>query len=134
MQHTGIVKYLLDTQILLWASTDSKRLSAGARKILADLDHQLFFSAASLWEIAIKTGVRRPDFDVDPRLFRRGLLDNGYAELAITSEHAVATELLPDIHRDPFDRMLVAQAIAEGMALLTGDATVARYPGSIQKV
>ncbi len=92
------------------------------------------FSAASLWEITIKRGLGREDFEVDPHIFRRALLDNGYDELAITSEHAVAVDGLPEIHRDPFDRILVAQATAEGITLLTSDATVAQYPGPVRKV
>jgi PIN domain nuclease of toxin-antitoxin system len=79
------------------------------------------FSAASLWEVAIKRGLGRDDFQVDPRLLRRGLRDNGYSELAITSEHAIAIDLLPPIHQDPFDRILVAQSTVEGITLLTTD-------------
>lgn len=128
------MKYLLDTQILLWAAADSKRLTPAARRLLNDTDNQLYFSAASLWEVAIKNSLGRADFAVEPRLFRRMLLDNGYSELPITSQHAVTTDLLPHIHKDPFDRMLVAQAMTEGMALLTADHRVARYPGSIQRI
>jgi len=123
------VKYLFDTQILLWAAMDAKRLSAAAREVLGNADNELHFSAASVWEVAIKNGLGRPDFSVEPRLFRRALLDNGYIELPITSQHAAATDLLPDIHRDPFDRVLIAQAAAEGMTFLTADSMVARYPG-----
>ncbi|WP_291830058.1 type II toxin-antitoxin system VapC family toxin, partial [Bosea sp. (in: a-proteobacteria)] len=95
---------------------------------------ELYFSAASLWEIAIKTSLGRSDFSVDARLLRRGLLDHGFAELPVTGEHAVAIDGLPPIHRDPFDRILVAQAKVEGIILLTSDNTVARYGGAIQKV
>jgi PIN domain nuclease of toxin-antitoxin system len=94
----------------------------------------LLFSPASLWEVAIKRGLGRDDFAVDPRLLRRGLLDNGYYELPITSEHAVAIDGLPAIHKNPFDRMLVAQATVEGIVLLTVDDVVARYPGPIRKL
>jgi PIN domain nuclease of toxin-antitoxin system len=87
-----------------------------------------------LWEVAIKRGLGREDFRVDPRLLRRGLLDNGYRELPITSEHAVAVDGLPPIHKDPFDRLLVAQATVEGIALLTADPLVARYPGPVRQV
>ena len=89
-------------------------------------------SAASLWEIAIKSGLGRPDFHVDPRLLRRGLLENGYDELAVSGDHATAVDLLPPIHKDPFDRILVAQAQIEGITLLTTDDFVARYPGPIR--
>lgn len=92
------------------------------------------FSAASLWEVAIKRGLGRDDFKVDSRVLRRGLLDNGYSELPIVSGHVVAIESLPMIHKDPFDRVLVAQATVEGITLLTIDSLVARYPGPIRTV
>jgi len=126
------VKLLLDTLLLLWAAGQPERLSVAARALLDDPANELLFSAASLWEIAIKRGLGRDDFRVEPRLLRRGLLDNGYIELPITSEHTVTT--LPPIHKDPFDRILVAQALAEGVTLLTTDALVAQYPGPICKL
>ena len=92
------------------------------------------FSAASLWEVVIKSGLGRADFRADARLLRRGPLDNGYDELAITAEHAAAIANLPPIHRDPFDRMLVAQSTVEGILLLTADSVVAQYPGPVRKV
>lgn len=92
----------------------------------------LIFSVASVWEVAIKSGLGRKDFHIDPRVLRSGLLDNGYNELAITGEHAATVDRLPAIHKDPFDRMLVAQAMAEGLMLLTSDPWVARYSGSIR--
>lgn len=98
---------------------------------MADDGNALIFSAASLWEIAIKSSLGRPDFLVDARLLRRGLIDNGYEELPIRSEHAVAITTLPPIHKDPFDRLLIAQASVEGITLLTDDATLAGYPGPI---
>ena len=128
------MKYLLDTQILLWAADDSKRLSAKVRKVLTDNDNELVFSAASVWEISIKNSLGRADFAIDPERFRRALIENLYLELPITGEHAAATTFLPQLHRDPFDRLLIAQAMTEGIALLTADAEVARYPGSIYKV
>ncbi len=126
------MKFLLDTHLLLWAAGSPKRLSTQARRLLGDADHQLFFSAASIWEITIKRGLGRDDFQVEPGLLRRGLLDNGYQELPIRSEHALAIEALPPIHKDPFDRMLVGQAQTEGFTLLTSDPVVARYPGPIR--
>jgi PIN domain nuclease of toxin-antitoxin system len=84
--------------------------------------------------IVIKRGVGRPDFEVDARVPRRGLIDNGYRELPILSEHAVAIEALPPIHKDPFDRLLIAQATVDGITLLTDDVTVARYPGPVRLV
>ena len=128
------MRLLLDTHLLLWAASTPKRLSSAARKAIESPDHNLFFSAASLWEITIKRGLGRADFTVDAHLLRRGLLDNGYAELPITGEHALAVVALPPIHKDPFDRILVAQATTEGMTLLTADASVAQYPGPVRKV
>ncbi len=128
------MKLLLDTHLLLWAAGPSDQLPTAARVLLDDPDNELLFSAASLWEITIKRGLGRDDYQVDPRLLRRGLLDNGYSELAITSEHAIAVDLLPLIHKDPFDRMLVAQSTVEAITLLTADPVVARYPGSVRQV
>lgn len=128
------MKLLLDTQILLWAAGEPERLSVSARALLEDERHELVFSAASLWEVAIKSGLGREDFRVDPRLLRRGLLDNGYSELPITSLHAVGVEVLPDLHKDPVDRMLLAQALAEGITLVTADARLADYPAPVRRV
>jgi PIN domain nuclease of toxin-antitoxin system len=128
------MKLLLDTHVLLWAAGEPKRLSRRARALLNDSDNELLFSVASLWEVAIKRVLGRSDFQVDARLLRRGLLDNGYNELPILSEHVVATESLPAIHKDPFDRVLVAQATVEGVTLLTTDSLVAQYPGPIRTV
>lgn len=128
------MKLLLDTHLLLWAAGDPDRLSATARTLIEAPENELFFSAASLWEIAIKHGLGRSDFQVNARVLRRGLLDNGYSELPIASEHAVAIDSLPPIHKDPFDRILLAQATVEGITLLTVDALVAQYPGPVQRV
>ena len=128
------MKYLLDTHLLLWAAGQPERLSKQARRLLSDPGNELLFSAASLWEIAIKRNLGRADFKVEPRLLRRGLLDNGYRELAITSAHVLELDALPAHHKDPFDRILVAQALSEGITLLTVDPIVAKYTGSIQKV
>lgn len=128
------MKLLLDTHVLLWAAGDPARLSPVARALIEAPDNELFFSAVSLWEISIKRGLGRSDFQIDPRVLRRGLLDNGYSELPVISEHAVAIEGLPPIHKDPFDRMLVAQATVEGITLLTADALVAQYPGPVRGV
>ncbi|MDB6012404.1 MAG: pilT [Gammaproteobacteria bacterium] len=128
------MKLLLDTHLLLWAAGQSERLSPEASGLISAPENELFFSAASLWEIVIKSGLGRQDFNVDARLLRRGLLDNGYNELPIGSEHVVAIDNLPPIHKDPFDRILVAQAQVEGIALLTSDPWVSRYPGPIRQV
>lgn len=126
------MRLLLDTHMLLWAAADPDRLPAAARSMIENGENQLTFSAASLWEIAIKSSLGRPDFRANPALLRRGLLDNGYSELSITGRHAVAAAGLPPLHKDPFDRMLIAQATADGLALLTVDPGLARYPGPIQ--
>jgi PIN domain nuclease of toxin-antitoxin system len=111
-----------------------ERLSEAARTLINDPSNVLIFSAASIWEIAIKSAQRRDDFRVDPRLLHRGLLDNGYGELPVTSQQAVHVADLPPLHKDPFDRLLLAQAISEGILLLTADARLARYPGPVRLV
>lgn len=128
------MKLLLDTHLLLWAAGQPDRLSEAARRLLSEPRNELLFSAASLWEIAIKNALGRDDFRVEPRLLRRGLLDNGYLELPITSQHAVSIDSLPPLHKDPFDRLLLSQALVEGIVLLTTDAQLARYPGPVRKV
>ncbi|MDX8515430.1 type II toxin-antitoxin system VapC family toxin [Mesorhizobium captivum] len=128
------MKLLLDTHLLLWAAGEPDRLPLPALADIENPSNELLFSSASVWEVAIKRGLGRNDFTADPRLLRRGLFDNGYHELPITSEHAVTVDGLPPIHKDPFDRILVAQAIVEGITLLTTDDLVARYPGPIRKV
>jgi PIN domain nuclease of toxin-antitoxin system len=128
------VRLLLDTHLLLWIISQSRRLSAQARDLIGDPENELSFSTASLWEVAIKYRRGRDDFQVDPRLLRRGLLNNGYQELAVTGEHAVAVADLPPLHRDPFDRILVAQSIVEGITLLTTDPRVAQYPAPVRRV
>lgn len=128
------MRLLLDTHVLLWAAGVPERLRPGARALIEDPENDLHFSVASLWEVAIKSGLGRDDFSVDPRLLRRALLEHGYTELEITGAHVVAVDLLPPIHGDPFDRLLVAQAQIEAMTLLTADKTVGRYPGPIQLI
>ena len=128
------MKLLLDTHLLLWAAGDPNRLSREARRLVDNPNNELLFSVASLWEVAIKRGLGRDDFKLDARVLRRGLLDNGYSELPIISEHVVAIDSLPSIHKDPFDRVLVAQATVEGITLLTTDSVVSKYPGPIRIV
>lgn len=128
------MKLLLDTHLLLWAAGDPNRLSVTARSLIENPDNELLFSVASIWEVVIKRGLGRNDFQVDPRLLRRGLLDNDYGELPILSDHVVAIDSLPGIHKDPFDRVLVAQASVEGITLLTTDSLLAQYPGPIRAV
>lgn len=128
------MKLLLDTQVLLRAAGQPEKLSSAARKLLNDSTNELLFSAASLWEVAIKNLLGREDFRVEPRVLRRALLDNGYAELPISGEHAVGIDALPPLHKDPFDRLLLAQAMIEGVTLITSDERLAAYPGPVRKV
>jgi PIN domain nuclease of toxin-antitoxin system len=128
------MRLLLDTHLLLWTTSQSSRLSSEARALLADTGNDLVFSTASIWEVAIKYGRGRDDFQVDPRLLRRELLENLYGELPVTGEHAAAIVGLPPLHRDPFDRILVAQSIVEGITLLTSDPRVAQYPAPVRRV
>ena len=128
------MKVLLDTHLLLWAAGQPSRLTRETRELLENPQIDVVFSVASLWEIAIKSGLGREDFHADARLLRRGLLENGYRELEIKGQHAVAIGVLPPIHNDPFDHILVAQAMIEGILLLTADPVVARYPCPVRKV
>jgi PIN domain nuclease of toxin-antitoxin system len=121
----------LDTHILLWAAAHSPSLSAQARRVQVSDTAELCFSAASIWEVAIKTSLGRADFAVNPRQLRRGLLSNGYLELPVTGEHGIEVGSLPDVHKDPFDRILIAQSRVEGMRLVTADKMVAQYSGDI---
>ena len=128
------MRLLLDTPILLWGAVEPERLPVSATALIEDPDNEIAFSVVSLWEVAIKTGRGRADFHVDVGSLRRQLIDNGYAELAVSGAHAVALASLPPLHKDPFDRMLVAQALVEGVTLLTGDRAVAQYKGPIRLV
>lgn len=128
---------LLDTHVALWAVADSPRLSASAKALIATPENQISVSAASLWEIAIKhangrTGKRSMPVSALEAFDTFSLA--GFGLLSIAVSHALALETLPPIHNDPFDRILVAQARAEGMTLLTSDAVLARYPGDVRKV
>jgi PIN domain nuclease of toxin-antitoxin system len=126
--------YLLDSQIAIWALFDDPHLSREAREILNSRENALRFSVCTIWEIAIKRALRKPDFQHDPREIRQHLLRNGCEELTIQSRHVVEVATLPPIHKDPFDRILIAQAMVEGITLLTADAVIAKYPGPIRKV
>ena len=125
------MKLLLDTHILLWAAGEPQKLPVKIRKLIEDEENTLFFSAASLWEIVVKNGLGRNDFQIEPRMFRSALMDNGYLEVPITSEHVLFVHDLPPLHKDPFDRILVAQSSIEGMALLTVDQAVIDYGGTV---
>jgi PIN domain nuclease of toxin-antitoxin system len=128
------MRLLLDTHLLLWAVGPDELLSPRAHEMIGDPENELWFSVASMWEVAIKYSLGRESFRTDPRVLRRSLLDNDYRELVITGEHAAAVANLPPLHRDPFDRMLVAQSIVEGVILLTADPAIARYPAPVRQV
>lgn len=128
------MKILLDTHLLLWAVGFPELLPVPATELMRDPKNDLYFSVSSIWEVAIKNGLGRADFKAPPGLLRRTLLDDGYEELPILGQHAVALSSLPPIHKDPFDRILIAQAMVEGITLLTADRVISQYPGPIQKV
>jgi PIN domain nuclease of toxin-antitoxin system len=128
------MRVLPDTHILAWFAEDDAKLTDEMRQILEDGENKLFFSSASIWELTIKQALNRRGFNIEPRVLHRSLLDNGFEELAVSSQHAFALERLPPIHKDPFDRILIAQASAEGMLLLTADETIAQYRGPIRLV
>lgn len=125
---------LLDTHLLLWAAGQPDRLSAPASHMLSNGRNTVHFSVVSLWEIAIKRTLGRRDFQADARQLRRGLLEHGYSELPLTGPHAVSIDRLPNLHKDPFDRMLIAQAEAEGFVLLTADKELEAYGGPVRLV
>jgi PIN domain nuclease of toxin-antitoxin system len=121
------MRLLIDTHVLLWALTDSPRLKPRIRELLLEPGNEPYFSAASIWEIAIKRTLRKADMPVSAEQARTLLLDSGYKELAISSTHAATVESLSPIHADPFDRILVAQSMSEPMHLITHDKIVASY-------
>jgi PIN domain nuclease of toxin-antitoxin system len=125
---------LLDTHILLWAAAAPEKLPSKGHKLLLDAANELFFSPVSLWEISIKRSLGRKDFRADPRRLWRMLLTHGYRELAIRSEHAIAVDSLPPLHKDPFDRLLLAQARVEGIDLLTADKSLAAYGEGVRAI
>jgi PIN domain nuclease of toxin-antitoxin system len=128
------MRFLLDTQLAIWIPASSPRLSKSLLRILASRQDEFLFSVVSLWEIAIKRSTGKLDVRLDPRGIRRQMVNAGYQELSINGDHAVHVDTLPPIHKDPFDRLLIAQAMVEGITLLTADETIARYPGPIRKV
>jgi PIN domain nuclease of toxin-antitoxin system len=126
-------RLLPDTHILLWAAEGSSRMSAEIESLLTDEDNEIYFSVVSIWEVSIKFALRRPDFAANPSVLKRGLLGLGFRELPILSEHVISVAELPLHHRDPFDRLLVAQAQVEGLTLMTTDKTLARYGKGVQR-
>ena len=127
------MRLLVDTHLLLWAAARSRRLSREARQLLENPRNDVYFSAASLWEIAIKLALRRADFRIDLGRLRSVLPEMGFQELPVTGVHAERLASLPPLHKDPFDRMLVAQAQSEPLVLLTNDTALAGY-GDLVKV
>lgn len=125
---------LLDTQLLIWSAVRDAKLSRRARELIEDTENHLWFSAASIWEAAIKSALGRPDFRYEVGSLRAGLLANGYEELPVEGRHAIAYRDIPALHRDPFDRLLVAQASCEGMILLTADQFLGRYGSYVMTV
>jgi len=128
------VKLLLDTHLLLWAAGAPEKLSETARELILDSGNTLYFSSASIWEIVIKKGLGRDDFRVDPVRLRMLLVANGYEEIAVESDHALAVNLLPPLHKDPFDRILLAQARAERVLLMTADTQILPYGDGVVAV
>ncbi|HEU4344945.1 MAG TPA: type II toxin-antitoxin system VapC family toxin [Candidatus Binatia bacterium] len=121
------MRLLLDTHLLLWAAASSKRLPREARSLLEDDSNEAYYSAASIWEIAIKSSLRRKDFRIDLPALLTTLPNMGLVELPVTAAHAAGVARLPPIHRDPFDRLLIAQSVAEPLTLLTNDSILTRY-------
>jgi PIN domain nuclease of toxin-antitoxin system len=128
------MRLLLDTHVLLWAVAASRRLSKAARGLIADPENDVFYSAASLWEIAIKVRLGRGDLRIDVEELLAVLPEAGFAELPVRGLHALALVGLPEIHRDPFDRMLIAQALTEPLVLVTNDEVLSRYPAPVRLV
>jgi PIN domain nuclease of toxin-antitoxin system len=128
------MRLLVDTHLLLWAAARSGRLPREARRLLEDPANEVYFSAASLWEIVIKAALRSPDFRMDVSVLRPALAAMGFAELQVSGAHTEALARLPPIHRDPFDRVLVAQGLAESLVLLTNDGTLAAYGSTVRVV
>ena len=128
------MRILLDTHLLLWAMAASRKLPRTVRTQLLDPGNEVYYSAASLWEIAIKGGLRREDFRIDPGALMAALRESGFLELPITAVHAVGVAELPALHKDPFDRLLIAQSMAEPMTLLTNDATLGDYWDGVKVV
>lgn len=128
------MRLLVDTHLLLWAVASSRQLPRGARTLIEDPANEVYYSAASIWEIAIKSALRRKDFRVDVPALLAALPRMGFVELPVTGAHAARVVQLANIHRDPFDRLLVAQSVVEPLTLLTNDALLARYGHGIRVV
>jgi PIN domain nuclease of toxin-antitoxin system len=122
------VKYLLDTHVFLWWITDSPRIPENIRKVIEDKNSELFLSAASIWEMMIKSKLNKLQLpDNQQEFIREQLTLNSLRVLNITMEHSFEVYGLPEIHKDPFDRMLIAQARVEGFTIITSDAFIEQY-------
>jgi PIN domain nuclease of toxin-antitoxin system len=128
------MKILIDSHLLVWLSAATAKLPLDARKLIEDKEHRLFFSSASIWELTVKHSLGKNDIPVHPRVLHAALIENGFEELPVTSAHALSVGALPPVHKDPFDRILVAQSIAEGMLLLTSDEILAQYDAPVRFV
>jgi len=121
------MRLLLDTHILLWALITPKRLAKGAQTAIENANNEVMFSAASIWEIAIKSTLNKVDFGVSPDEIVAAAIASGFTELPVGSAAAAHVSKLPPHHRDPFDRILVAQAITEPATLYTADSKLKIY-------
>ena len=128
------MQLLLDTHLLVWAMGEPERLHSSLVRLLEDPMNTPVFSVASLWELVIKRGLGLPDFQLEPSLLRQGLLEAGWRELPVEAHHVLAVGQLPPLHRDPFDRLLLAQAQADGLLLITADQQLAQYPGPVRRM
>ena len=128
------MQLLLDTHLLVWAMGEPERLDPALVHLLEDPMNTPVFSVASLWELVIKRGLDRPDFRLEPPLLRQALLEAGWRELPVEVHHVLVVGQLPALHRDPFDRLLLAQAQADGLLLITADQQLAQYPGPVRRM
>lgn len=128
------MRYLLDTHLLIWLAFDDSKLPQEVADIHEDPENDLYFSVISIWETAIKQALGRKDFQADAGLLRADLLNEGYKEILVDSRHALEVRNLPQFHRDPFDRMLIAQSRVEGLVLLTSDEEICKYQGTVKRV
>ena len=128
------MEYLLDTHIALWLLTDNQQLSPKARQAISSPNHRIYASVASLWEVAIKHKKYPDDMPLGSGTMARLLQQSNVLLLPIKLAHIVATETLPDIHKDPFDRLLIAQAVSEPMRFLTHDEKLVPYSELIEFV
>ncbi|MEN3150520.1 type II toxin-antitoxin system VapC family toxin [Neorhizobium sp. IRAMC:178] len=128
------MRILLDSHLLVWLVGASDRLPLAAREIIENPDHDIFFSSASIWELSIKYSSGKIGLELPPRMLYQVLIESNFNELAVTASHALEIDSLPQIHKDPFDRILIAQSMSEGMLLLTSDEAIAKYGGPIRFV